>query len=158
MSSKSGYILFFAAHFNRDKGIDEGRLLLEHYHRGHQDIWKALSSHSKGQEREGFHQKGGMLPPAYRVPGLHQWKVKLAPYNLNHIKGVNGNFYKINPHEVVTDKGGHRGDFGIHLDGNVLGSFGCIVLSKYRFRSFENRMTALRQEGVSEIPLIIAYS
>ena len=154
----SGYMLIFSAHFDRDKGIDCGRLLLEHIDRGHQEIWIALSSHLRGQQREGFHAKGGMLPPAYRVPRLHQWSVNTNPIDLSHIKGVSGNFYKISPYEVVTDKNGNRGDFGIHLDGNVPGSAGCIVMGATRFRHFENTMTRLREERVRKLPLIVAYS
>lgn len=153
-----GYSLFFAAHFDRDKGIDQGRLLLEHIDKGHQQIWVALSSHARGQQREGFHQRGGMIPPAYRVPKLAQWKVQTSPTNLSHVKGVSGNFYKILPFKVTTDRNGERGDFGIHLDENVPGSLGCIVLSKKRFRDFENTMTRLREEKAIEIPLVIAYS
>lgn len=158
MNDHKGYSLFFAAHFDRDKGIDNGRLLLEHIDRGNQAIWIALSSHANGQKIEGFHKRGGMIPPAYRVPKLAQWTVRTNPIDLSHVKGVSGNFYEISPFEVTTDKGGSRGDFGIHLDANVPGSLGCIVMSTKRFRDFENRMTALRQEGVTKLPLVIAYS
>ena len=158
MVRHNGYLLFFSAHFNREKGLDYGRLLLEHIDRGHQEIWIALSSHLTGQEKEGFHNKGGMLPPAYRVPRLHQWTVDTYPVDLTHVKGVSGSFYKITPYEVITDKNGYRGDFGIHLDANIPGSAGCIVMGTRRFRHFENTMTRLRREGVKQIPLVIAYS
>ena len=158
MTKHKGYLLTFASGFNRERGIDVGRLVLNHIDRGHQSVWKAWSSHVNGQEKEGFHQRGGMLPPAYRCPKLRMWKVKTNPNPMPHVAGVSGNFYKINPHEVVTDRGGHRGDFGIHLDANHPGSLGCIVTDRDRFLDFENTMTRLRAEGVSEIPLIVVYS
>jgi hypothetical protein len=71
------------------------------------------------------------------------------------IKGVEGNFYKINPHEVKTDKGGVRGDFGIHLDANVPGSMGCIVMDRKNFDGFEKRMKSL---SLNELPLSVIYS
>jgi hypothetical protein len=156
--SISGYYLIFAAHFDRDLGIDTGRLCLEHLTKGHQQIWIAWSSHASGQQHEDFHQRGGLIPPAYRVPLLAQWWVDTIPLDLSHVRGVDGNFYKINPHEVKTDKGGTRSDFGIHLDSNAPGSLGCIVTDEERFRSFENVMTRLRQEGVFKLPLNVVYS
>ena len=73
-------------------------------------------------------------------------------------KGVEGNFYKINPYLVRTDKGGERGDFGIHKDANVVGSAGCIVMTEDRFKSFEKRMQELYNQGIKEIPLTVIYS
>jgi hypothetical protein len=43
------------------------------------------------------------------------------------VRGVEGNFYKINPH-MVTVNGVQRGDFGVHFDANAPGSSGCVVL------------------------------
>ena len=73
-------------------------------------------------------------------------------------KGVEGNFYQILPFEVKTDKGGVRGDFGIHKDANVLGSMGCIVLTPERFQGFEKEVTQLAKEGKDSIPLFVTYS
>jgi hypothetical protein len=74
------------------------------------------------------------------------------------VKGVEGNFYKIDPHAVTTDKGGFRGDFGIHRDANVPGSMGCIVMNAEKFALFEQTMKKLASTGVKRIPLFIQYS
>ena len=73
-------------------------------------------------------------------------------------KGVEGNFYQILPFEVKTDKGGVRGDFGIHKDANAPGSLGCIVMSDKRFKGFEGKMKELSAEGIKDVPLFVSYS
>ncbi|MCX8122516.1 MAG: hypothetical protein N3E45_17095 [Oscillatoriaceae bacterium SKW80] len=148
----------FSAHFDRDKGLDEGRLCLRHLQLGTRKVWVAATSTSDKQFPESFHQRGGVLPPEYRVPGLRNWVVITEPIPMPNTPGVNGNFYKINPHEITTDKGGKRGDFGIHLDGRSPGSLGCIVMNAERFADFEEAIAQLRKEGVESIPLFVSYS
>ena len=155
---KNLYCLVFSAHFDRDKGIDIGRLLLHHLVTGHDCIWKAYSSHAKGQDAEAFHNRYAMIPPAYRVPKLTQWTVNTLPEDSSNVTGVGGNFYRISPYQVVTDKGGVRSAFGIHRDANVPGSAGCIVMSDDRFIDFENAMTRVRAQGIKQLPLIVVYS
>ena len=152
------YFLTFSAHFDRDKGLDQGRLCLRHLHQGTINVWIAATSTRHKQFPESFHQRGGVIPPEYRVPDLKNWRVLTKPIYMPHVAGVNGNFYKINPHNVVTDKGGRRGDFGIHLDSNAPGSLGCIVMSKDRFVNFEGELAQLSNQGVEELPLFVSYS
>lgn len=127
--SDHDYFLLFSSHFDRDAGLDMGRLSLNSLIRGTLKIWLASSSVSTKQGSESFHVSGGYIPPQYRVPGLAKWMVNLLPIPLDHIKGIDGNFYRIDPYEVTTDRGGKRSDFGIHKDANVPGSMGCIVMS-----------------------------
>jgi hypothetical protein len=75
-----------------------------------------------------------------------------------HNPGVAGNFYKIDPHSVTTDKGGVRGDFGVHLDGNAPGSLGCIVMPADRFAQFEDEMKKLAAQNIVSLPLFVTYS
>lgn len=152
------YFLDFSMHFDRDKGLDQGRLCLRHIEKGTLEIWKATSSTTVRQYSESFHYRKGLIPPEYRVPGLKSWQVNTKPIDLSQNKGVKGNFYKINPHEVKTDKGGVRSDFGIHKDANVPGSLGCIVLTDERFRDFEKEMSQLSKQGVDSLPLFVTYS
>ncbi|MGD1911466.1 MAG: hypothetical protein ACFB2X_11565 [Rivularia sp. (in: cyanobacteria)] len=152
------YFLNFSLHFDRDRGLDQGRLCLRHLEKGTVEIWTATSSTSGKQDRESFHKQYGLIPPEYRVPGLKSWQVHTQPINLSHKLGVQGNFYKIDPHEVKTDKGGVRGDFGIHKDANVPGSLGCIVLTAERFNDFEKEMSQLSTIGVDSLPLFVTYS
>ncbi len=152
------YFLTYSAHFDRDKGVDAGRLCLRHLQQGTVGIWISATSHSTKQFPESFHQWGGVIPPEYRVPDLKNWQVLTKPIYMPQVKGVEGNFYKINPHNVVTDKGGKRGDFGIHRDANAPGSLGCIVMTGDRFKDFENALASLRKQGVDELPLFVSYS
>lgn len=147
--------LLFTAHFDRDKGLDYGRLGLWSYDRGHIKIWVATSSYSTKQYAENFHERGGMLPPPYRCRNLPFYRVETNPIPLPNVKGVEGNFYKIIPHQVVTDKGGSRSDFGIHRDANAPGSLGCIVMTGDRFKDFEAEMKKINYPN---IPLFVQYS
>lgn len=154
----NNYFLIFNSHFDRDKGVDQGRFSICSLENGTLDIWVACSSHSTKQYHESFHERGGYIPPEYRVPGIENWFVETDPLDLTKNKGVAGNFYKITPFEVTTDKGGKRGDFGVHLDANYPGSLGCIVMNKKRFGQFESWMRILRKEKIKRIPLFIRYS
>ena len=152
------YFLIFNSHFDRDKGLDQGRLSLVSLYAGTLHIWRAVSSYSTKQYPESFHERGGYLPPEYRVPSINNWTVDTRPVDLTHVKGVSGNFYRILPFEVKTDKGGVRSDFGIHLDANAPGSMGCIVMNQTRFEAFEAAMTGLRNNSIFVIPLYVRYS
>ena len=150
--------LLFTQHFDRDQGQDYGRLSINNFSEGTTHIWKATSSYATKQHPESFHERGGLLPPQYRVKHLTKYTVRTEPLNLAHHKGVAGNFYQIFPFSVQTDKGAQRSDFGIHKDANVEGSLGCIVMSAERFQQFEQAITNLRNVGVVEIPLFVQYS
>jgi hypothetical protein len=149
------YFLVFNQHFDRDKGLDYGRLSLNTLNPAKTiTVWTATSSIQAKQQPESFHQRGGVIPPQYRC-GIPCWTVDTKPIPMPKIKGVEGNFYKINPSSVTTDKGGVRGDFGIHLDANAPGSMGCIVLNPLNFTNFETIMKAVKADS---IPLFVFYS
>ena len=152
------YFLLFTQHFDRDKGLDYGRLSLNHLDKGTLSIWLATSSTKNKQYAESFHERGALIPPQYRCHNLPNYTVQTKPIPLPHIPGVEGNFYKINPHFVTTDRGGQRGDFGIHLDANHPGSLGCIVMGQDRFTQFEEQMSRLRDLNLDSIPLFVQYS
>ncbi len=152
------YFLIFSSHFDRDAGLDFGRLTFNSLTDGCISVWKASSSYATKQGFESFHQRGGYIPPQYRVPGLPNWKLGCEPLARPHVKGIEGNLYPILPFKVTTDRGGARGDFGIHRDANVPGSLGCIVMSRERFVQFENLMFRLREDGVEQLPLFVQYS
>ncbi len=156
------YLLIYSQNFDRDPGIDYGRLSLNHLKKGTLIIWKATSATAGKQNRESFHKKGGLIPPQYRVPELIKnqktWTVHTKPLPRPNKPGIEGNLYQITPYSVTTDKGGTRGDFGIHKDANVPGSLGCIVMSEDRFNQFEREIAKLYQQGIKEIPLFVQYS
>lgn len=151
----SNLFLIFSSHFDRDKGLEEGRLSLNSLSEGTKEIWVASSSHTTGQKPEGFHRKGGYLPPQYRIPGLKNWSVDTRAIAMPAKAGVRGNFYRILPYSVTTDKGGIRGDFGIHKDADEPGSLGCIVLKSDRFKDFESKIKLINQRFIS---LFVQYS
>jgi hypothetical protein len=154
------YFLDFAMGLDTDGRLEEGRLVLRSISaqggRTHQ-IWVSTSSIASRQKPEDFHQKGGPIPPEYRVPNLRAWEVETRPINLSHVKGIEGNFYKVLPFMIRTDSGAERGDFGIHRDANVPGSLGCIVMSAERFKSFEAEMAKLKGLAIDKIPLFVTY-
>ena len=154
----ANYFLLFTQHFDRDRGLDYGRLSLNSLTEGTKCIWRATSSIASKQYPESFHVRGGMIPPQYRCPKLPNYTVMTQPIPLPHITGVEGNFYKIEPHFVTTDRGTVRGDFGIHLDGNAPGSLGCIVLDSDRFKDFESKMANLKRDSLTSLPLFVQYS
>lgn len=65
----------------------------------------------------------GPIPSVNRV-NLSHYSVNVKPLYLS-LKGIEGNFYKINPH-LVKVNGNTRGDFGVHFDANVPGTAGCL--------------------------------
>ena len=154
------YFLDFAMGLDNDGRLETGRLVLRSISnnggRTH-DVWVATSSVASKQKIEDFHQRGGPIPPEYRVPLIPSWEVETKPINLSSVRGVEGNFYKILPFSVTTDKGGVRGDLGIHADKNVPGSLGCIVMTEDRFVKFEKRILEVYKEGFSKIPLFVTY-
>ena len=164
-SSVIDYFLDFAMNLDRHAGnLAEGRLVLRSVSRKDgvtkgrtHVVWVCTTSTANKQGVEAFHQKGGPIPPEYRA-GIQAWEVNLSPIYMPDNAGVRGNFYKIDPHLVKTDKGGERGDFGIHLDANVPGSLGCPVMSSERFKSFEAEMKRLRELGYKKLPLFVTYS
>ena len=155
----SDYFLVFNQHFDREKGLDWGRLSLNTLNPAKTvTVWTATSSINTRQQPESFHQRGGVIPPQYRC-GIPCWTVDLKPIPMPQVKGVEGNFYKINPHQVTTDKGGVRGDFGIHLDANAPGSMGCIVLNSLNFDNFETIIKTVDTAiDADSIPLFVFYS
>lgn len=152
------HFLTFSMQFDREPGLDNGRLCLRYLTEGTLNVWTATSSVASKQGAEDFHQKGGLIPPEYRVPGLKNWVVATTPIAMPQVKGVEGSFYKIDPHQIKTDKGGVRGDFGIHKDANVPGSMGCIVMTEDRFADFEQVMKKIAAQNIRSMPLFVTYS
>lgn len=124
----------------------------------YKDTYLATSGVPEMQGKNAQDNSGlGPLPSCYELGGK-TYTVDTAPINMTGLKGVDGNFYKINPH-LVTIWGRQRGDFGIHRDANVPGSAGCIVLtSPNGWAAFQQRMSAIAKTGQKELPLVVSYS
>lgn len=99
----------------------------------------------------------GPIPSCLELGGK-SYTMETTPINMAGVKGVEGLFYKINPH-TVSIWGSKRGDFGIHRDANVPGSSGCIVLTSVKgWDAFQQRMSAIAHSGVNQLPLVVTYS
>jgi len=160
MNSKNELLFIFNSHVDSTSKINVGRLSLNRKNGNDWEtsfIWTALSSTGTKQFFESWNLRGGLLPPQYRLQQNKSYSVEVRPIFMPDVKGVNGNFYKINPHIVKTDKGTERADFGIHLDANIQGSLGCIVLAKDKFKDFEQTMGMIYNEGIKVVPLLVFY-
>ena len=151
------HFLIFSMQYDRDKGLDYGLLTLNHLEDGYLQVWRATSSTANKQERGDQFKWGGLLP-ANKDTKTKKYTVVTDPIDLSHNKGVAGNFYKIEPFVVKTITGKYRSDLGIHLDANVPGSLGCIVMNSFNFTEFEEYMTNLRERGIKNIPLFVQYT
>ncbi|MEM9510677.1 MAG: hypothetical protein AAGA16_23835 [Cyanobacteria bacterium P01_E01_bin.35] len=150
--------LILSGHYDRDPGLDQYLLVL--LANGKQiNEWKCTSSHVNGQQRGDQHVRGGLIPPVHHIRKIDRYEVVLKPEDSRHVKGVEGNFYRILPNVVTTKSGNQRSYFGIHLDANVPGSLGCPVMNKFNFDDFEETIANIYKPGTTErIPFFPLYS
>ena len=123
-------------------------------------IFIATSGLPRYQTRHNLSTKSrGAIPPSHLVDfkASKHYSVHTRPIMLASA-GIEGNFYKIEPMFVKIGSQ-MRGDFGIHFDANVPGSAGCIVIiNQDPWQVFQEEMSALSRQGVSQIPLIVLYT
>lgn len=156
--AKTYFWLQFSMHFDRDPGLDYGRLTLNSSRDATLLVLTSTSSFNGKQYPESFHERKALIPPNYRLTNANKYQVDLNPVYLPNHAGIQGNFYKITPFEVRTDKGGVRSDLGIHADPNTPGSHGCIVMSVDRFAEFEKWAKKLKSWGVEKVDLFVTIS
>lgn len=153
----SKYYLVYSAHWDRDRGLDYGRLSLNHLDRGNQFVWIATSSISSRQSYNKQFEKYGCIPANNNTVDK-KYHILTTPEDSRHVKGVEGSFYRVYPNQIRTVRNTIRTAIGIHKDANLPGSLGCIVMCATRFASFEKQMSLLKSRGVSKIPLQVQYS
>ena len=151
------YYLVFSMHWDRDKGLDYGRLTLNCLEKGNLAIWLSTCSTASRQTYSKQFERYGCLP-ANNVTKTRKYHILTTPEDSRHVRGVEGSFYRIYPNVIKTTRGTVRSACGIHKDANLPGSLGCIVMSPDRFRSFEQWMTKLKAKGVDKISLQVQYS
>lgn len=96
----------------------------------------------------------GRIPTCLQAKIINYF-VQTTPVYLPNTKGVNGNFYPILPFQVSV-AGFPRSDLGIHMDKNVPGSSGCLVITlEDHWKSFQIEVEKLREKGIIKIPLMI---
>lgn len=152
-------ILFFHNHLQDSSSLIEGRLLLiDSQAVKILDEFRATSGSPRWQEPDEVSVRGKGPIPKNADVGIDHYTVATNPLNLPLVKGVEGLFYKIDPH-LVRIAGVTRGDFGIHRDANVPGSAGCVVLtSEIGWQAFQQHMRKLVSAGVKHLPLLVSYS
>lgn len=153
------YLLVFHNHLFDSNSLIEGRLLLIDTDSNKIiDEFRATSGCAGWQEPDEVSARGkGPIPKNLDV-GIPHYTVDTNPLFMPNVKGVEGNFYKIDPHSI-TIGGVSRGDFGVHADRNVPGSAGCVVCtSETGWQAFQKHMQSLADAGVKKVPLLISYS
>lgn len=151
------YYLVYSGHWDRDKGLDWGRLTLNCTQKGNLSIWIATSSAGSRQTYDWQFKRNGALP-ANNNTITKRYHILTTPEDSRHVKGVEGSFYRIYPNIIKTTRGTVRSACGIHKDANLPGSLGCVVMSADRFRDFETQIALLKKEGIKQIPLQVQYS
>jgi hypothetical protein len=122
------------------------------------NAYLATSSLPGRQHFGSWRERGGLIPPSNELMNHLAYTVTLQPEDSSHIKGINGNFYRINPYSI-PQPGIVREALGIHRDANVPGTFGCIGLKTLRgWTAFERDMAKLRNEGIIMLPLQVEYT
>lgn len=123
-------VLIFAMQLDSSPELNRGRLALIDPDGGMLGRWVATSGLGAYQNIGGWcKQGGGVIPPTYQCsPTFDNYWVATKPIDLTTVKGVEGLAYPITPFEVTTKEGISRSDLLIHLDANVPGSMGCVVI------------------------------
>jgi hypothetical protein len=151
-------LLIFHLDTAKSEDLIEGRLLL--INKDNDQIierYRATSGCPSNQTYLHISAKGrGPIPPQYETK-IQQYQVMTTPIFMPETKGVQGNFFKINPYTVQVGEI-ERGDFGVHADKNVPGSAGCVVLtSDAGWTDFQVQMRKLAAIGINQAPLLISY-
>lgn len=158
--SMSNYLLLYHCDLRDSPNVIEGRLLLIDTEKKEIiEKYIATSGAANWQEPDETWVRGKGALPEPETANLKHYLVKTAPVFLPHVKGVEGNFYPIEPFTIRSKTGAIRTDTGIHWDANVKGSAGCVVIvNRPAFTAFESRMTELREkQKLNELPLIVSY-
>jgi hypothetical protein len=151
-------LLIFHNHLHDTHKLIEGRLVLID-----SDSSKVINTYIATSGLPGYQNADetnqiarGSIPETIRI-GQSYW-VDTSPLPMPNVKGVEGDFYQINPPTVIVD-GVKRGDFGIHADANVPGSSGCVVLTSARgWNAFQTDIKNVFQSGIEKILLVVSYS
>ncbi len=151
--------LLYHQHLMQSGNLIEGRLLLLDPETPFiSDTFIATSGQAFNQTYDSLSARGRGPIPQNSVIRADHYTVDTTPIYMPQVKGVEGNFYKINPH-TVTVNGIERGDFGIHFDANVPRSSGCVVLrTQIGWQVFKKHMLDLVNNGINKIALLVSYS
>lgn len=152
-------LLLYHQYLTHTANLIEGRLLLIDGETSTiKNTYIATSGLPNNQRYDCLSLRGkGPIPPNNLI-GVDSYSVATNALDMPNVRGVEGEFYKIDPHEVTVQQKG-RGDFGIHRDANTPGSSGCVVLrTELGWQAFQKDMSNLLKSGVKKIPLLVSYS
>lgn len=150
--------LVFSMPLDNTPELNRGRLVLWDWEKGQVGRWVATCGLGQYQKIGGWSkQGGGVIPAPYQCnPSFANYWVQVAPIDLSHVRGVEGDGYPITPFAVRTKDGVERSDLLIHRDANVPGSMGCIVMSDEEFEDF-CKAFARELIGFEKIKLFVQY-
>lgn len=150
--------LVFSMQLDNTPALNQGRLVLYDWDKGQIGRWVATSGLGVYQRIGGWSkQRGGVIPAAYHCnPTFANHWVQVAPLDLSHVKGVEGEAYPITPFAVTTKEGVKRSDMLIHRDANAPGSLGCIVLPDDEYEDFQ-KVFGCECVGHQQVKLWIQY-
>ena len=152
-------VLLYHQYLTRTSNLIEGRLLfIDGETSTIKNTYIATSGLPGNQAYDCLSLRGrGPIPPNNLI-GINSYSVNTNALDMPNVRGVEGAFYKIDPHEVTVSQL-ERGDFGIHRDANTPGSSGCVVLrTEIGWQAFEKDMQFLAKSGVKQVPLLVSYS
>ena len=107
-------LLLFHQHLRRTPELVEGRLLLLDSVPCIINTYIATSGLPNNQRFDCLSSSGKGPIPQNSLIEIDSYKVSTTPIYMPEVRGVEGNFYQIDPHEVKIN-GTLRGDFGVHL-------------------------------------------
>jgi hypothetical protein len=155
-----GKILVFSMHLDTTPTLNKGRVALIDTDKGGLiGRWVATSGLGMHQKVGGWSkQGGGVIPATYQCnPTFDCYQVSTQALDLCHVKGVECLAFPISPFEVKTIDGVKRSDLLIHLDANVPGSLGCIVMHGDEYKNF-SKVFGDQCKDVDWVPLYVIYT
>jgi hypothetical protein len=150
--------LVFSMPLDNTPALNRGRLVLYDFEQGQIGRWVATSGLGAWQKIGGWSkQGGGVIPAPYQCnPSFANYWVQVAPIDLSHVKGVEGDAFPITPFEVRTKEGVSRSDLLVHRDANAPGSLGCIVMADSEYADFQETIDR-ELVGHERIKLFVQY-
>lgn len=161
--SNERYFAVFNMGFDEDgEQLDYGRFSVNHLDDdgtgGTDLIVVATMATSRKQGRDDFNERGGLMPPQYRVPAFgtkSTWSIDTRRQNNSNLGGL---CYQVLPVYVTTENQISRGEFFLHRNLNGVGSLGCTVFNSERLQQVANVLDGLSEAGIKRIPYFVYYS
>ena len=157
------YFAVFNMGFDSDGSqLDYGRFSVNHVDDdgtgGTDLIVMATMATSRKQGRDDFNERGGLMPPQYRVPAFgtkSTWQIDTKRQNNSNLGGL---CYQVLPVYITTENQISRGEFFLHRNLNGVGSLGCTVFDSQRLQQVAKVLDEINSKGQDRIPYFVYYS